>query len=557
MARSARMEGKMKSTNKVLLGVLAFGVAFSQSTRAEEDLQAKIDSLSKQVESLKEKSLNNWLTIGGDYRLRLDYLHGKSVAFTDVNATFANAQEQMNSGFFSGTIPGPQVAAFMAFASGMNQVTTYEGANAFLGANSALLSQFPGFAQQVGVYKPINNSLYTNRFGLDLRAKATQDVAVHARLLMYKTSGSLNDSAITNGGSAPFFADRVGVFDGTLGHIPSSDYLGVDRAYATWSNVADLPLWFSAGRRPSTNGIPENLRLNLERPGTGGVPAFLVDYAFDGMTLGWAPDIEALPGSFLKVCYGRGFDAGFGQAQGNSLKDTDFFGVSLVPVDTDPFRIHVQWNRGYNIFDFPVMNNTYFGNTAPSINLGSIDWFGTGVISTLKSVGPGTLHLFAELALSNTHPNNNVSANAGFQGLLTGSFFSPEAPDDKAGTAGWVGFRYDLPSNTKLGFEFNHGTRNWITFAPAADDLWTGKVGTRGNVYEAYIIQELNLKPVSTYLAKTFFKVGYQRYDFDYTGSNNWVGAPKKIADLSAGDMQLLTPLKSAQDVYGTFEVRF
>jgi hypothetical protein len=374
---------------------------------------------------------------------------------------------------------------------------------------------------------------------------------------MYKTFGSNNDSAVTGSGGAPFFADRVGVFDGTLGHIPSSDFLEVDRAYATWSNIADQPVWFSVGRRPSTNGAPSNLRLNNERPGNGGTPSLLVDYAFDGMTLGWAPDIDALPGAYAKICYGRGFEAGISKPVGNTLRDTDMLGIAVIPVDTDPLRIHMQWNRGFNIFDFPAMNNTYFGNTAPSVQLGDIDWFGAGVMSTLKKVGPGKLNLFADFGLSLTHPNDNVSANAGFQGLMTGQFFNPESPTDKTGWAAYLGARYDLPTSTKIGFEYNHGSKDWITFAPAADDIWTSKVGTRGNVYEGYIIQELDLKPVSSYLSKTFFRVGYQYYDFEYTGSNNWVGAPRKIADLTGAEMQLLAPLKNAQNIYATFEVKF
>ena len=35
------------------------------------------------------------------------------------------------------------------------------------------------------------------------------------------------------------------------------------------------------------------------------------------------------------------------------------------PIDTDKLRVWTQWNRGMDIFDAPVMNNTYFGNTAP------------------------------------------------------------------------------------------------------------------------------------------------------------------------------------------------
>ena len=68
--------------------------------------------------------------------------------------------------------------------------------------------------------------------------------------------------------------------------------------------------------------------------------------------------------------------------------------------------------------------------------------------------------------------------------------------------------------------------------------MWTSKVGTRGNVYEGYVIQELKLKPISSYLSKVFFRVGYQYYDFDYTGSNNWIGAPVKISDLALSPVE-------------------
>jgi hypothetical protein len=131
-------------------------------------------------------------------------------------------------------------------------------------------------------------------------------------------------------------------------------------------------------------------------------------------------------------------------------------------------------------------------------------------------------------------------------------------PENKEGWAVYAGGRYDVKATgTKIGAEFNHGSKNWITFAPAADDLWTAKVGTRGNVYEGYLIQELPLKPVSSYVSKAFFKVGYQYYDFEYTGSNSWIGAAQKISSLTINDTQLTAPMDSAQDIYATFEVHF
>jgi hypothetical protein len=542
--------------------------------RANEDRTARTDGeLRAQAKRTEDKSLGRWLTIGGDYRFRIDSLRGETMPFTDASATFANAQNKLQGDFFAnptglsayfgapqagGMTTSQAISGLMAFAQGMNGARTYNDAQAFLGLpqNRGMLQGLGAFAAPIPAYKPTNDTLYTNRFRLDLNAKATQDVSVTARLAMYKTFGAQDDAAVTNGGAAPFFADRVGVFDGTIGHLPSSSLVNVDRAYGTWSNIGGRDMWFSVGRRPTTNGAPSNLKLDEPRPGNGGTPSLLVDYAFDGMTLGYAPDIDGLPGAFGKICYGRGYESGLRQTPANSISDTDMLGLSVVAIDTDKLRVWTQWNRGFNIFDAPKMNNTYFGNTAPRTNLGNIDWFGLGAMSTLKNIGPGNLNLFADAAVSVTHPNQNVSSAFGFQGLLTGGFLSPEAPSRKTGNAIAVGVRYDLPSRTKIGFEYNRGSKNWITFAPAADDMWTAKAGARGNVYEAYVIQELAGKPVSSFNAKAFFKLGAQYYDFKYTGSNNWVGAPVRISDMN-GQFSALTPLKKAWDIYGTFEVKF
>ena len=563
----------MKRSGLKLAGaVLLTGLALPLSaSAADEDLQKKIDQLSKEIELLKgqvkkvdDKSLGKWLTIGGDYRFRVDSLYGETAPYTN-GATFMRTlqTDPATSGFFAtpaaqallsstayskvaGLTPNAMMGNFVGYLMATNPTAFPTAA-----AAQTYLQNLGGKAF-VPVEKPKNETLYTNKFGLDLHAKATQNVTVTAKLDMYKTFGSQVDDQTTGN----YFADRVGVFDGTVGHVPSDSKLNVDRVYATWSNIGDQPVWLSVGRRPATNGAPTNLKLNTERPGNGGTPALLVDYAFDGMTLGYAPDIEALPGAYTKICYGRGFDSGFRTAS-NSIKDTDMLGIAVIPVDTDPLRVWLQWNRGTNIFDFPAMSNTTFGNTAPSVNLGSIDWYGLGAMSAIKQVGPGVLNLFADFGLSVTHPNDNVSAQAGFQGLLTGGFLSPEAPTDRTGWGAYAGFRYDLPSKTNIGFEYNHGSKNWIPFSPAADDMWTAKVGTRGNVFEPYIIQELDLKPISSYTSKAFFKIGYQYYDFQYTGSNNWVGAPQKISELTGAELSLMSPVKKAHDIYATIEVKF
>ncbi|AAR35575.1 DUF3373 domain-containing protein [Geobacter sulfurreducens] len=529
-----------RMSKKVLAAALLLGLSQPFSVMAADtDLQKKMESLEKELEALKQqmqdtdkkvdkveqKSLGRWLTISGDYRFRVDSLKGKIVDHASGPVFGQTYMARLLAG------DTPNVAQATAFAA----------------------------SQQAGQgYKPKNDSLMTHRFGLNLKAKATKDVSVTARLLMYKTAGAQDDDAVTPG----YFADRTGVFDGTLGHIPSDGRLAVDRAYATWSNIGDEPIWFSVGRRPSTGGVPTHLKENREKPDSSGTPALLVDYAFDGMTVGWAPDLEALPGAYAKICYGRGFENGFtGKNVNNSLHDTDMLGVQIIPYDTDALSIFFQYNRGFNIFDFPKMTSSAFGDTAPSTDLGAIDWYGLNFLGKVKNIGIGNFNWFVSGAISDAQPNKNVSVAAGNLGLMNGTFLGQQDASsfkDRTGWAVYAGGRYDIESTgTKLGFEYNHGSKNWITFAPSADDMWTSKVGTRGNAYEGYIIQELKLQPISSYLSKVFFKLGYQYYDFEYTGSNNWVGAPQKIADIKASDLQLMAPVKYAQDIYATFEVHF
>lgn len=472
----------------------------------------------------------SWLEITGDYQGRYDYLQGDSPEYFDFGA-----YQQALFGFYQGpgTILTPEQAGAV-FAAGQFDDDTLK-----------------------------NDSLLTNRFRLGFKARATENIQVKARLVMYKVWGENTSDSVDAG----FFADRSFMFDGVTGHVPQDNVLRVDTVYATWSNIADLPVWFSVGRRPSTRGIPTNLRLYEEKKGTAGVPGLLVDYAFDGVTAGAAPYIEALPGAYFKICYGKGNDEGYeSDAPGTNVpNDTDFFGVNVVPYSTDNLHVEVQWNRAFNIFDNPNDSRA---------NLGDIDQYGAVVMGKI-----GGFNLFASGAMSVTDPGDETFKmdilglnpatgevsyipDAELAGLLydcnpaTGQCDS----DEHTGWAIYVGGRYDIESTkTKIGAEYNHGSKYWITFAPAADDIWTSKLGTRGDVYEVYVIQDVLDKPISEN-GKAYFRLGYQYYSFKYTGSNNWVGEPKDIDDLSKNDpttAQFLKPLENAHDVYLTFNVTF
>jgi len=425
----------------------------------------------------------SWLQIGGDYRFRYDSLEGK-------------VHDYIDSGMRPGSTAGP--------TSG---------------------------------YTVKDNSLMTNRFGINLKANPLEDVTVKARLVMYKVFGHQSSTPALG----DFFADRFGATnDGTVGHVPQDSVMRADYAYATVSNVFNAPLWISVGRRPSTGGVPSNIRQDEEKTGTAGIPSIMVNYAFDGYTIGYAPDIAALPGSYVKFCGGRGFDSGF-QGPTNGLKDTDFYGLNVAPYDTETLHIELQYQLGKNIFDQP-------SDAGVTANLGDIKWVGGVVTSKV-----GGLNMFLSAAQSKTDPNGNTT-----MGGLAGLMNNGSSKVSHSGTAVYAGGRYDFATGTKIGVEYNQGSKNWIGMVPADDDIWTSKLGTRGSVYEVYLIQELQRKAISP-KGKAFVKLGYQQYKFDYTGSNNWVGAPVKITDLTASPMnaQYFVPLKDATDIYLTFNVQF
>ena len=68
-------------------GILLAALALPQGVRAaDEEIQKKVDALTKEVQSLQQqvaqskegkKSISDWLTIGGDYRFRIDSLRGE------------------------------------------------------------------------------------------------------------------------------------------------------------------------------------------------------------------------------------------------------------------------------------------------------------------------------------------------------------------------------------------------------------------------------------------------------------------------------------------------
>ena len=90
----------MRRSGKSLLAatwLAAFLIIPCFSMAADQDVQQKLDSMAKEIEALKKqvavektekapgKSIGDWLTIGGDYRFRMDSLRGKIPDYFQLN----------------------------------------------------------------------------------------------------------------------------------------------------------------------------------------------------------------------------------------------------------------------------------------------------------------------------------------------------------------------------------------------------------------------------------------------------------------------------------------
>ncbi len=395
-----------------------------------------------------------------------------------------------------------------------------------------------------------NDSIWTNRFRLNMRVNATENVEFKGRLAMYKTWG--NQSAFANEGN-PMFP----LFDGNVTRTPvGSSALYVDRAYVNWNNIGGLPMWFSIGRRPTTDGPPGQVRMGVdERLAT---PMAFMDWPFDGLSVGysWNWGVEPMGDSRVRFCYGRGFEAGLQNDDVGALNDMDFAGFSWDIMKKGDRFAYIQSFMAFDLINYPNFQDPIidanFGamsGMGDRTNLGDV-WH-TAAVYQDKIAG---LNYFVSGGWSQTQPDGS--------GLFNDPF-SPTGPntENEDGYSVYLGVRYDLvPAKLKFGAEFNYGSQYWLAMSPGHDDIYQSKLATRGQVYEVYAIWDLPTGEALSKYAKTFMRLGYQHYEYDYSGSGDWNLSPYDLSD--AGDqaklqMMGIDPVESADQVYVTFEAYF
>lgn len=398
-----------------------------------------------------------------------------------------------------------------------------------------------------------NNSLMTNRLRMDLRAKALENVEFKGRLAMYKTWGMQSTPDDNTGG----FIGAFPAFDGNATRTPGDSALQVDRAFVNWNNIGGAPVWFSIGRRPTTDGPANHLRMGQdERMAT---PTAYMDWPFDGISMGYAYNnlfgMQDAPGR-VRFCWGRGFEAGLNQ-DNTGINDTDFAGISWDIYKKGDRFLYAQYFAAMDVFNYPDFSDPVFAAAATGVygaraNIGNIHHT-SGVYMDKYS----NLNYFLSGGWSRTDPNSvgmfNDWSSVGVGGARnTGS---------ENGYVMHVGVRYDIPDSLfKVGAEYNHGSKYWIAMTPGHDDLYASKLATRGDVYEVYGIYDIPGGEAISKFGKAFIRLGYQHYEYDYTGSMDWTTMPFDVdsnAERFRAMMSGATIIDSADQVYLTFEASF
>jgi hypothetical protein len=507
--------------------------ATEQPSTAE--LAATVKELDHRVSQTERRGALDRINFSGDYRFEAHSIWGS------VPAHYDGMQLQnlvVKSIFFVNTNGGAFPTSVAAINNNVAQHYSdyqYFTNNLTFSQLKSVMGQFPPAMQQqlfgllqpstlVPSYSDNTSILYTNRLRLNLDSRINEDLSVTARLSMYKAWGDSTGVQVFNGQPTSLN------IDGTTAGVPNSDMLRVERAYFTWNHVGGSNLYLSIGRRPSTEGPPLNFRQDEPR---GGTPSgALIDFQFDGITVGYHFNDQMV----WRLCYGVGYQAGFGNGNilktpADRLKDTHLIGANLDLYSTDRTFIQATYAHAFNVTDgfnglvvLPVnpltgdpVNAPVVMRYTPSANLGAINLFG---VNLNQRVGP--MDLYVSGNYSGTRPNGQTTP---FGGLMSDPFETPTAHN---GAMVYVGARYSIPQNdgrTKVGFEFNHGTKYWFNFAQAEDDIIAPKTDTRGNVYETYLTHRI--------YDRFIMKLGYIRYNYNYSGSGWHVGAPKDLNTLA------------------------
>ncbi|MFO7667254.1 MAG: DUF3373 family protein [Desulfobacterales bacterium] len=502
-------------------------------------LQEKIDQVEKK-EAGKEKEIKeidqrlnkaelhtatDKLSLGIELKTRADSIHYKDLLI---------APGQITNGFFAAP---PQ---------GFNGATLKQIQQGMAGMAAA------GMVPPPNKYDADNDMIDTSKFRLEMKSKINENLTFGGRLAAYKVFGDSTGVKFNQGSLGDV------TFDGNTSSLPHGDTIRLERAYFVYSDsVSSVPISFSLGRRPSTEGPPLEYRnYSME----GGSPlGTIINWQFDGASLNFGlEDVTGIPGAAFKLCYGVGFEGDWGNSSSLSnsqpdVNDVHMFGFISTLYDNDATSLVLNYAHAWDITDgftgltvmpfiiakqdrngdgtpeyyFEPNSGGYISRMEPSTNIG--DWDAASLLlRTNFSELFANIDAFVSFSWTQTRPSQ-ISQNPFYEMMGQGLLSSNGALEDHNGYGIYAGVIFPMPYKAKMGLEYNWGSKYWFNFTGAEDSLVGSKLAARGQVFEGYYIQPI-------YSNNFFITLGGQYYDYEYTGSGNPMGKPVKISDATAFD---------------------
>lgn len=416
-----------------------------------------------------------------------------------------------------------------------------------------------------------NDAIRTLRFRLRMDARVNDNLRFAGRLAAYKVWGDSVGINFNKSGLQDI------TLDGTSATDPHGDSILLERAYFVYSNeFQNLPWYISVGRRPSTAGIPLQYSKNL--PAQGGSPyAHIINWQFDGASLHFdLAEITGIPGFDLKLCYGSGFESQYGTTSAfldePNVEDVDLYGIIGTLYEGYIPAADMELSVGYNYAFAPDISDGFTGLTVmpftvdkssdgqymlspnndlfvsrvePTANIG--DW--QALTLGMQANYGGNWDVYLSGAWSHTKAEK-VSENPLYEMLGMSLLSSGGELESHDGYSFFGGTRYTVADwGTKVGLEYNYGSKYWFNFTGAEDNLIGSKLATRGHVLEPYLIQEI--------VGNRFFlRLGAQFYKFNYSGSGNPLGKPVDVDDVTGMDT-IFPVIDEMQQYYASVVFRF
>lgn len=414
--------------------------------------------------------------------------------------------------------------------------------------------------------KSENDALATNRLWLGAKYKADDNSSFHGKLSYNKAFGDTADHSQSN--TNPGYAD----FDWVTNENATDNSVKVKEAYWLYNQEklfgADVPWGASVGRRPSTDGLPINIR-NDQEPNSP--LAHVVDVEFDGFSIKFdTQSLTGLTGSWFKICGGRGltnatprFDMFSPAYSTDDTKnpDVDMLGFIAVPYDNGQYSVYMNYAHAWNLIGFDGQSLNNFNNKygaymmGPSANtayemqmaipsfkdVGDIDY--ATILFKTEGIGNGiskyldNTTAFASFAMSKTNPNS--------LGMLGST-------ESETGTSVWLGVNAPCPltpDSSKIGVEWNKGSKYWRSMTYGEDTFAGSKIATRGQAWEIYRNQNIT-KALS-------FGVSYVLMKYDYTGSNSFFGADGMPYDIDSAEAKQNGAVEEARDIRAYMRYKF